>query len=402
MSQRISVNRLWTKVLTATLASAVVVGNWGRLQADEPEKTQQPKPDKYALPEDGGPAELAEFIERLQGLQLTSKRKARTIHGRIIEAADKILASENVEDELAVEAVQAKFNSLRLSERYGGDPAGPAIDELLQLLKTDPRAAIQQEYICLNFQNRYAAAQRTRTLVDKVELLNDMTAALDEHELNLRLFRVYRDIIWLVERAGGAGEAAGGYRALATAAADCELEKIADYTPRLEGAARRLELVGGPIDIEGVTVNDEAFDLQSYRGKVVLIDYWATWCGPCIRELPNLTEHYEQYHDQGFEVVGISLDDDREALDKFLEKREIPWTTLHGTSTETIGWDHPMALRYGVMSIPTVILVDQEGKVVSLRARGAFLGPLLRRLLGPPRGEPVEAQKPLNLAVAGD
>ena len=154
-------------------------------------------------------------------------------------------------------------------------------------------------------------------------------------------------------------------------------EPFASLATRLDGTARRLKLVGNELELTGATAAGDAFDWTSYRGKVVLIDFWATWCGPCIAELPNVRALYEKYHDRGFEVVGISLDRDRQALDKFLADKQIPWTTLHEA-----GGAHPAATYYGVSSIPTMLLVGRDGKVISLGARGEELKRLLADLIG--------------------
>src|SRR5260370_38395244 len=105
--------------------------------------------------------------------------------------------------------------------------------------------------------------------------------------------------------------------------------KVAGFAKKLEGAARRLKLPGKEIVLKGTKLEGKEVDLKSYRGKVVLVDFWATWCPPCIAELPNVKKLYETYHDRGFEVVGISQDRTMDALTKFLEKEKLPWINLY-------------------------------------------------------------------------
>jgi thiol-disulfide isomerase/thioredoxin len=169
-------------------------------------------------------------------------------------------------------------------------------------------------------------------------------------------------------------------RELAEALVRSKDPKAVQAGEKLEGVARRLTLVGNPLRVEGTLIDGSKFDWAKYRGKVVLVDFWATWCGPCIGELPNVRKNYDLYHDRGFDVVGISLDRDRDALEKFLAKEGTPWSIIHDGD-----WaDNANATYYGVMGIPTVILVDKEGKVVSTNARGPELGKHLEKLLGPP------------------
>ena len=111
----------------------------------------------------------------------------------------------------------------------------------------------------------------------------------------------------------------------------------------------------------------------------MLVDFWATWCGPCIAEMPNVLAAYEKYHDKGFEVVGVSLDTDRDALETFLKEKEIPWTILY-EEPQGQGWQHPLASYYGITGIPTVILVGRNGKVVTMDVRGEKLGEELGKL----------------------
>ena len=87
--------------------------------------------------------------------------------------------------------------------------------------------------------------------------------------------------------------------------------------------------------------------------------------------------NYQKYHDRGFDVIGINLDDTRKAVTSFLEKEKMPWKTLFNDKDGERGFENPLANRYGILGIPTVILVDRKGKVISLQARGEILGKLL-------------------------
>lgn len=160
------------------------------------------------------------------------------------------------------------------------------------------------------------------------------------------------------------------------------LRTLADLFPaddtgsRIRGLARRAVLVGSTVELTGAKLDGSEFDLASLRGKVVLVDFWATWCEPCIREHPNIEANYEKYHARGFEVVGVSLDRRREPLERYIAEKQPPWIVLHDE-----GGKNPASIRYGVVGIPSMFLIDADGKVVSTRARGEQLGVELEKLL---------------------
>ncbi len=131
-------------------------------------------------------------------------------------------------------------------------------------------------------------------------------------------------------------------------------------------------------DFEAAGLDGTAFKLSDYRGKVVLLDFWATWCGPCVAELPIVIEAYETHHSKGFEIIGISLDDDRAALDNFLAGRPaMTWVQVF----DGLGWESRIGELYGVNAIPHTLLLDKEGKVYAKDLRGPALTSTVAKLL---------------------
>jgi thiol-disulfide isomerase/thioredoxin len=170
---------------------------------------------------------------------------------------------------------------------------------------------------------------------------------------------------------------------LAELAKQTDEPEIQKSARQFEGIARRMRLPGSFMALEGKKLNGDDFDWSSYRGKVVLVDFWATWCGPCIGELPNVLKNYEKYHEKGFDVVAISLDRSREKLDQFIEKNELPWVQLYDEEIQkNRGWNHPLAEYFGINAIPAAFLVDADGKVITSQARGEELTKQLEQLLG--------------------
>ena len=116
--------------------------------------------------------------------------------------------------------------------------------------------------------------------------------------------------------------------------------------------------------------------LSSLRGKYVLIDFWASWCGPCRRENPNVVKTYAAYKDKGFEIYGVSLDQDREAWLKAIEKDQLVWKHV----SDLKYWSSAGAQAYQVNSIPQTFLLDKEGRILAKGLRGAALDQYLAQL----------------------
>lgn len=128
--------------------------------------------------------------------------------------------------------------------------------------------------------------------------------------------------------------------------------------------------VGGVApDIDLTAPDGKTIKLSSLRGKYVLLDFWASWCGPCLAEVPNVKAIYDMYKDKGFEVYGVSLDEKKDAWEKAIENHWLNWT--HVSSLK--GWACPVAKRYNVTGIPKMFLLDKEGRIVATDLRGEAL-----------------------------
>ena len=154
-------------------------------------------------------------------------------------------------------------------------------------------------------------------------------------------------------------------------AAVAHLKDYPDFkmNPRLEASVKtrktQAELKTKPFDLKFTATDGSEVDFAKLRGKVVLIDFWATWCGPCVAEVPNVVATYKKLHDKGFEIVGISLDSDKAKLDAFVKEKGMPWHQFFDGQ----GWKNEISTKFGINSIPAMWLVDKKGMVVSTNAR---------------------------------
>jgi len=124
---------------------------------------------------------------------------------------------------------------------------------------------------------------------------------------------------------------------------------------------RKAQMIGKPLELQFTAQDGSSVDLQALRGNIVLIDFWASWCPDCIRDMPVVRQIYQRYKDKGFAIVGISLDKDAQALSNFVAKKLIPWPQYFDGK----GWGNEFAIEYGVRAIPEMWLINQRGEVVS-------------------------------------
>ncbi len=160
------------------------------------------------------------------------------------------------------------------------------------------------------------------------------------------------------------------------------------FTAMIKGARRQRERVGKPFELEFTDASSgSTISMSALKGKVVVVDFWATWCGPCVAELPAMKKLYEKFHGPGVEFLGVSLDQPKkqgglDALKKFVKEQEIRWPQYY----QGKGWESDFSRSWGVNSIPTMFLVNQEGKLVSVEARGK-LAELISEVLAKKTGK---------------
>ncbi|MBA2117300.1 redoxin family protein [Bremerella alba] len=146
-------------------------------------------------------------------------------------------------------------------------------------------------------------------------------------------------------------------------------------------AEKRTGLIAKPFVVEGNNLNGTPFDWSQYKGKWVLVDFWATWCPICLEEMEGIKQVYQKYRAKGFEVVSVNLDDDPRARSAFFQSNALPWPTVVSADPDNAGFKDPNAQRCGIEALPFLVFVGPDGTVVEINPRGERLEELLQSVL---------------------
>ncbi|MBN2185688.1 MAG: redoxin domain-containing protein [Candidatus Krumholzibacteriota bacterium] len=165
--------------------------------------------------------------------------------------------------------------------------------------------------------------------------------------------------------------------ASAESGADPKTKQSAAMTLSQINTLKKLKIGNPAIDFSATAVDGKKIDLKQYRGKVVLIDFWATWCSPCRAEMPNVKRVYAENHGKGFDIIGISMDESREKFDNYIKEQKIEWRQVFDGK----GWKAELGRLYAVSSIPSTLILDRKGIIRYKNLRGNELGEAVKILL---------------------
>ena len=348
----------------------------------EDDKSAAEDSDPFAVPAGDDSEVLSKFIQRLIKVAPAS-RSPESIrkHLTSLEAAFGEIMQRKVNEETFAQVADFRSQCLQvLADKLGDKAAEERLATLGEELGKDEREKVMVVAKQVKFQSRLLSVERISEQ-DRKDLIDQAAEKLHAKDLQQRDLQNAMALVQAFESKQLEPAAALALTEFAKALSDRDEPGLKQAVERLQSDARRLGLVGNTIEIKGKTIKGKNFDVADWKGKIVLVDFWATWCGPCREELPNVKKLYAKYHEKGFEVVGISLDDDQASLNEFLSSEKIGWTTLFDATSEEQGWNNPLARRYGISGIPSAILVDKEGKVITLNARGKALAEHLEKLL---------------------
>ena len=209
----------------------------------------------------------------------------------------------------------------------------------------------------------------------------------DKSKLNVETLDNTLNAAQVLEFNGHFGEARRVFIAVRKAFGASEDEKLAKQAKiAVDFAERRLGMVGKDLELEGDYIDGTDFSWNKYKGKVVLVDFWASTSAAWQDSLPNIKTAYDRFHKDGFEVIGINVDHDRQRAYEYIRGERLPWPTIVDDIANGLD-GNPNAIRYGIRAVPFVMLVGRDGKVANIHIRGPELSKRIEELLSEPTSQ---------------
>jgi thiol-disulfide isomerase/thioredoxin len=260
-------------------------------------------------------------------------------------------------DDRAEQAGSKEYELLQIASQLGNTNGLARLNAIEEAKLKDPKLSEEER-----FQIRATAVNRNAS----AKLSESRAAAFAELEKGARSlikdFPKRQEPYGMLLSVAGEAESDKARQIAKDLAASSAPNEIKDAANAI---LKKMELVGKPVPIKFTAVDGRSVDLQKLRGKVVLIDFWATWCGPCVHEVPNVVASYAKLHPKGFEIVGISFDKDKDALVKFVGQQKMTWPQYFDGKQ----WENDYGKQFGIQSIPSMWLVDKKGNLRDLNGR---------------------------------
>lgn len=362
----------------ASLEMAPEAWYWVSYGAEEPRQGVGQAPaaeddNPYLAPSELTRDELARFLTKMAE-KPASIRSRPGFDEALIDAAERILREESQDavGAMAIECLLRAWQRLAANDKPG---AQEGLNRAVERYRNDSRPAISSLIQWLSLEQELLKVDElpldvVPDLLARVEAFFRHTKPSAEH-LRLASAAVHAINRLEVEKRGPYFEALG--KILASS----DDRTVARYGKQLAAEETKPDaaMVGERIVLSGITAAGVELNWKAYEGKVVLVDFWATWCGPCLQEIPKLREAYDRWHAKGLEIVGVNLDRSPEAIARFLEQHDLPWPSLIGKDAAEL------ARRYKVRAIPCLWLLDRQGRVVKAAHHWDELAESVEKLL---------------------
>jgi peroxiredoxin len=288
-------------------------------------------------------------IARLEGAESDAASRARTIRAEI----------------QGKQRAMNPYAFMDLVERLWGD--------FLKEYPNEPEAA--EAYISLGFV--YAQTGRHDKAIQHLEGYRNLDMQKNPNEEAKALVTLAGSYLAL-ERFDEAEVLLKGLAERPSSGRDRRISQMAAQQLEMIGSLRKLKIGLPALAFTGTGPSGKEISLEDYRGKVVLIDFWASWCTPCRKEMPHVKKVYEKYNGNGFEIIGISLDDKKHNFSRYVQEEDLPWPQIFDGK----GWQSEVGRLYAVSSIPATYLIDREGIIRYKNLRGNQLDDAVKELIG--------------------